>query len=86
MNVLEDLGWDRDRKPSSLQLIKHGPNRGRRRKEPGGSWAYMSGHLGSEHSARHSCHDWSVHLHAMGFRIGKLWDDGVTSYYLWRAK
>lgn len=84
--MIEDLGWDRDRKPSSLSLIKRGPNRGRRRKESGGHWVLASSYLSSRLEAHLCCSEWATALIKMEIRVGKLWDDGVTLYYIWRAK
>lgn len=84
MDKFTQLGLDRDGDPSSQPLVKSGLNRGRRRKEIGGKWKYMSSYcfehrrLGS--SSNHA--EWCTGMLELGYRVGYNDHEGVRSFYV----
>ena len=82
--MLEHLGWDKNKKPSSKSRIKSGPNRGYHHPEKEGEWVYMSGASYEEGSRRSHNMAWIKSLIPFGLRFGVTNIDGVESVWVWR--
>lgn len=84
MVPVEQLGLDPEYKPSSQPVTKTGPNRGRRRREVGGTWHGVAGYTEYSRSELQSGNwSWARALTALGIvRVGYLMSDGCTSFYV----
>ncbi len=80
--TIEDLGWDKDREPSSQPLCgRRSKYRGRRKKEIGGKWKIVSGYCWESTASIKAAHgEWAHNLSKLGFRVGSVGSDGVTNY------
>ena len=85
MNPPIELGYDPDRKVSSQPPYKTGVNRGKRKREVGGRWDYVTGYdhencsqiIGSTHWV------WARKLQSLGFLVGATYYGGCTGFFLW---
>jgi hypothetical protein len=85
VNPPVELGYDPDRKVSSQPPYKTGVNRGKRKREVGGRWDYVTGYdhenssqiIGSTHWV------WARKLQSLGVRVGATYDGGCTGFFVW---
>lgn len=87
--VFEDLSADSADWPnecmSSLEQIKRGPKRGRRKPETTGVWIYMGGHCDdAPREVRATNSSWARKMLELGYRVGTACDGDCTSYYVFK--
>jgi hypothetical protein len=82
--MLQSLGWDKNKKPSSKTRIKRGLNRGYHHPEKEGEWIYISGASYEESGRRSHNMTWIKRLKSFGLRFGVTILDDVESVWAWR--
>lgn len=82
-NILEELGRDVVGSISSLPVIRHGKNRGRRKPETAGRWLCAGGYTVDSRWCEKNAHSsWLKTMREIGYRVGKYEFDGVVNIYL----
>lgn len=81
---IEELAYDKYKKPSSQAAIKSGRNRGSRLPEKSGEWTCMSGYNCYARQQEKAINfEWAKQLISIGFRVGKLDYEGCTNFYIY---
>ena len=79
--MIESLGFDINYHPTSLSSCVTGEDFVRRQKEIDGTWKYLG--CSSSAASIASQHEIVSNLDKHKHRVGRTFDDGVVSYWIW---
>jgi len=79
--MIESLGFDINYHPTSLSSGVTGEDFVRRQKEIDGTWKYLG--CSSSDASIASQHEIVSNLDKHKYRVGRTFDDGVVSYWIW---
>jgi len=79
--MIESLSMDVQSNPTSQPRIDKGPYTGRSHSELDGKWKYLG--CSSSDASIASQHEIASNLDKHKYRVGRTFDDGVVSYWIW---
>lgn len=83
--TIEELGKDKFKNISSMDVIKSGSNRGLRLPEKDGRWIFCGGYCYEARQSEKATHSSCVRaMLEMVFRCGKSDSDGIVNFYLFK--
>jgi len=80
--MIESLNMDIQSNPTSQPRIDKGPYTGRSHSELEGKWKYLGGAISSE--GKNHQHEIMSNLDKYKHRVGRTFNDGVVSYWIWK--